>query len=161
MNKKYKRRNVTIILLILLIIILLCIGYWYLHKPDETPEPFFDPNSIDWQGEQELMKEKMDSENINIPCFEKLVFSKGETSQQVNIYNPETNPCYMVASLIIEEETLWQSKMIEPDKGFYTIELNHALEAGEYNAYMLYQFYATEDLAEYNSAKILIDLVVQ
>lgn len=161
MNHKKKHRKLFVVLFILLIIILLCIGYWYLHKPDTTPEPFFDPTSVDWQGDQELLKEKMDSGNIIVPCFEKLVFAKGETSQQVNIYNPETNPCYMVASLIVGEETLWKSEMIEPYKGFYTIELNHALEAGDYDAYMLYQFYATEDLTEYNSAKVLFDLVVQ
>lgn len=158
--KNKKKRNLIIVLLILLII-LLCIGYWYLHRPQSSPEPFFDPDSIDWQGEQDLLKEKMDSENINIPCFEKLVFVQNETSQQVNIYNPETNPCYMVASLIVEDEELWKSEMIEPDKGFYTIELNHALEAGNYNAYMLYHFFAIEDLTKYNSAKISFDLVVQ
>lgn len=136
-------------------------SYWYLHKPDEPPEPFFDPDAIDWQGEQELLNEKMDSENIDIPCFEKLVFVKNDTSQQVNIYNPENNSCYMVASLFIENEELWKSEMIEPDKGFYEIQLNHALEAGDYNAYILYQFYALEDLTEYNSAKVNFDLIVQ
>ena len=159
--KNKKKRNLIIVLLILLIIFLFCIGYWYLHRPDSSPEPFFDPDSIDWQGEQDLLKEKMDSENINIPCFEKLVFAQNELSQQVNIYNPKTNPCYMVASLIVEDEELWKSEMIEPNKGFYEIELSHTLNVGSYNAYMFYQFYAIEDLAEYNSAKITFDLVVQ
>ena len=78
--KNKKKRNLIIVLLILLII-LLCIGYWYLHRPQSSPEPFFDPDSIDWQGEQDLLKEKMDSENINIPCFEKLVFVQKNTSK--------------------------------------------------------------------------------
>lgn len=61
--------------------------------------------------------------------------------QKVNIHNPETNTCYMVISLIVEDETIWKSEMIAPNKGFYEIELNHSLDSGTYSAYLLVECY--------------------
>lgn len=157
---KYPKMKI-IVLLILPLAVIGCGIWWHFHQTLPIPDPNLDENASDWNGVQEQRKEKLDSDNIEIPCFEKLVFSASETKQQVNLYNPESNSCYMVISLVLEDETLWESEMIEPNKGFYSIELNHALEVGHYTAYFLYHCYSLEDLSEYNSAKVAVNLVVQ
>ena len=151
------------ILLILLVLLAVGggIGWWCLYPDAPVAFPNFDPNAEEWHGNQELDRERVDSDSIRLPCMEKLVFKAGETVQQVNLFNPEENTCYMIISLELEDETLWESELVEPGKGFYTIELNRALDVGKYNAYIRYQCFSQNDLSELNGAEVAFNLTVQ
>ncbi|MDO5785821.1 MAG: hypothetical protein Q4P20_12240 [Eubacteriales bacterium] len=151
--------------ILLILLLLLAVGggiVWWCLPPDvPVTFPNFDPNATEWQGDQELDKERVDSDSIRLPCMEKLVFMAGETEQRVNLYNPEENTCYMIISLELENETLWESGLVEPGKGFYTIELNRALDVGKYNANIRYQCFSQNDLSELNGAEVAFNLTVQ
>lgn len=162
MNTPKKRKRKIIVLLLCLFILLIAGAFClYLYRITPRPEPNFDPNAVDWIGDQELTKEKIQAENINLPCFEKLVFTSGLTEQKVNFHNPADNSCYLKISLMVNEEILWESELLAPDKGFYTIELQHPLDIGHYDAYLLYQCFSLDDLSPYNNARVAVDVISQ
>ena len=47
--------------------------------------------------------------------------------------NPEGNPCYFTFTLVLKDtdETIYQSKMVEPGKAITQITLSKELSAGE------------------------------
>ena len=155
-----KKKSILLILLLLLAVGG-GVGWWYLHPDAPVLFPNFDPNATEWQGDQELDKERVDSDSIRLPCMEKLVFKAGETEQRVNLYNPEENTCYMIISLELEDETLWESEVIKPGTGFYTIDLNRVLDTGHYDAYIRYRCFSPLNMSELNGANVAVKLTVQ
>ena len=63
-------------------------------------------------------------------------------------------------SLVVDDQSLWQSGFIEPGKGFYEIELSEPLKDGTYNAYLVYDCF-TVDGIKLNSAQVKFTLYVQ
>lgn len=83
---------------------------------------------------------------ILVPGYSGAKIKAGETTLALRIGNPAENTCYLQATLKLEDGTvLYESGLIEPGKGYETIELNQPLEAGEYNAVVHYQGYSMED----------------
>jgi hypothetical protein len=83
--------------------------------------------------------------------------------QQVNFVNPKGNPCYFRISLVVDEETVYESKLIPPGKGIYEIQLNRSLPAGRYpHAILRYQCFSLEEpSAPLNGADVVLNLRVQ
>lgn len=164
MEKKQNPKKKWIILLLLLFLIALVIGggifLYYQRQP--LPKPYIDDNAVEWEGNQELDHAGKESgEKISIPCFESLVFKANQTTQKVNLYNPENNNCYFVISLIVEQDTLFKSDMIAPNTGFYEIELSEELAAGQYSGIIVYECYSLTDLSPMNGGSFHFDLTVQ
>lgn len=113
-------------------------GFAYLgvkYNPNNRVLTITDDNSVNWKGEQELERSgSADTNKIRISCFQELTFKKDSNVQKVNIYNDSKNKCYMKFSIIINDRVIWQSDYVEPDKGFYEIELEKPLEKGCYEA---------------------------
>lgn len=117
----------------------------------------------DWQGEKEVYTGKKNENTIDIPGFDVMNLKAGETSQNVNLYNPEQNTCYFKMTLSLSDGTkLWESGLIEPGKGLYNITLSKALDAGTYeNAVLKYDcFTMDENQSPLNGAEIKIKLNV-
>lgn len=141
-----KQRTKKLLIIIFILVIAIIAGLCIMNQNGlvgVNPQIISDDDAVDWNGNQKLdgYKNGNGSDRISIPCFDGLVFKTNQTTQKVNIHNPETNTCYMVISLIVEDETIWKSEMIAPNKGFYEIELNHPLDSGTYNAYLLVECY--------------------
>ena len=73
---------------------------------------------------------------------------------QIVLLNPDGNPCYFRFSLILSEtdEELYRSGLIPPGMAVTDIELNRALEAGEYALRIRIESFSLSDRSEMNGA---------
>ena len=163
-KKHRKQRNLLIaIIAVLLLIILLLSLRCCQGSPADPQTPNLDNNAVDWQGSQQLQtpNNQGSSGKISIPCFESLLFTANEKTQKINLYNPASNRCYFVITLKVNDEVLFKSEMIAPNKGFYEIELLDTLEAGDYVCIVIYETFSTADLTPMNGGSFDFDLKVQ
>ena len=118
-----------------------------------------DSNSVKWNGKKETEKVRQDVRYIEIPGISQMVFVAGETSQRVNIHNPESNDCDIVFTLSIDNEAIWKSGKCEPGFGYYDIEIAKYLDEGTYQATLLHECYRGKE--QLNSAKMNVEIIVQ
>jgi len=156
-KKEDKNRKLAIVLLILLIILLFAaIGIWvyqhYFTKPENEGGTYIDSNASSWDDGMDNAGEI--EGRILVPGYSGAQMKEGDTVLSLRIGNPEENTCYLKATLQLEDGTvLYESGLIEPGKGFEEIELNQALEAGNYEAAVHFQGYTMdEEPKELNSS---------
>ena len=82
---------------------------------------------------------------------------------QMNLMNPEGNPCYFTFTLVLKDtdETIYQSKMVEPGKAITQITLSKELSAGEYPAILKISTAVMDDGRAMNGANVETVLKVQ
>ena len=70
---------------------------------------------------------------------------------------------YMSFALVLEDndEVIYQSKLVEPDKHLQHITLTRPLEKGTYDAYVLIKPYKSDMATECNNGKVMITLNVK
>lgn len=96
-------------------------------------QPEIDDSATEWTGQKETYTGKQTRDTIDIPGFDAMSFRAGTTDQTVNLYNPEQNTCYFRMSIYLPDGTkLWESKLIEPGKAVYDLNLDQPLNEGEY-----------------------------
>lgn len=136
---------------IICVIVFIFFGYNFFLKP-----------SIDFEENQTLQQNTVQSEKISIPGFEAWTIESGQTKASTNFYNPDTNTCYFVISVILDDsnKTIYESKYIKPGQHLYEIELTQPLEKGKYKATLHYSTYAMGDLTPLNGADVPFELVV-
>ena len=99
---------------------------------DDQALPELEEGAVDWQGAKPRETGGV-TQGIAIPGYKSITIDSGKSDVEVNLQNPEGNPCYFVISLVLDDGTvLYKSKMIEPGKGLYEISLSEPLEKGEY-----------------------------
>lgn len=149
-------------LIILLFVILLLIAFIFLFnrqgKTDNLLLPI-DKLAEKWKGDQDLPTNGENKE-IDIPGFKTLVFYTNQTSQKVNFYNPKENDCLFKLTLYADDKQLWESGYIQPNDGYYDIEISDSLNVGEYTGKLLYQCYK-DDGTQLNSAVVTFKLIVK
>lgn len=118
---------------------------------------------VDWEGIKPTGTSAFLADGIRIPGYKSISIEADTTEVSVNLHNPEKNNCYFVIRLVLldPEETLYESKMIEPGKGLYHIVLSRALRSGSYRAQLQYEPYDMATLARLNGAVINLDLIVE
>lgn len=138
------KKNKKIFLVSLLLCLLIVVSAGRYFNTDQNKE--IDTEGQTWTGKKTNDAQKK-SDSIAIPGFESMTFSKNQTLQSVNFYNPEVNNCYFKLSLLLPDGTkIWESKFIEPGNGVYEIDLDQTLEEGEYNSTILkYQCFTIDD----------------
>ena len=129
-------------------------------------QPDLDDGAVDWRGEQPQSKPQTGDgrAGIAIPGYKSISLKANVREQQVNLYNPDVNDCYFVMSLILPDGTkVWQSKMIAPGKGLYTITLDQEIPAGTYeNSILKYECYKRDDtLTKLNGSEVKLILEVE
>ncbi len=118
-------------------------------------------DAVDWEGIKSQNTGGVTA-GIAIPGYKNITIKAGTTDVKMNLQNPEGNPCYFVISLMLEDGTvLYKSKMIEPGKGLYEIELLNTLEKGEYAAAVKYETYSLDELNPLNGALVKITLIAE
>lgn len=149
-------------LIILCIAVLLLIAFIFLSgrqgKEDKPLLPI-DELAEKWKGNQDLPSSGQNKE-IDIPGFKTLVFKANQTSQKVNFYNPSENDCLFKLTLYADDKQLWESGYIQPNDGYYDIEINNLLDVGEYTGKLLYQCYK-DDGIQLNSAVVTFKMIVK
>lgn len=118
-------------------------------------------NAVDWEGVKTENTGGITA-GIAIPGYKNITISAGTKDVKINLQNPEGNPCYFVISLILSDGTvIYKSKMIEPGKGLYEIELLESLEKGDYDATVKYETFSLDGLTPLNGAEVKITLIAQ
>lgn len=149
-------------LIILLFVILLLIAFIFLfNRQGKTDNPLLpiDKLAEKWKGDQDLPTNGENKE-IDIPGFKTLVFYTNQTSQKVYFYNPKENDCLFKLTLYADDKQLWESGYIQPNDGYYDIEISDSLNVGEYTGKLLYQCYK-DDGTQLNSAVVTFKLIVK
>ena len=118
-----------------------------------------DPNATNEQVQEESVES---AAGISIPGFEKLVFQADSLTQDVAFENPEQNDVYFIIYLTINDEIVYESKLIEPGKGIYSIKLPTSYAAGEYAGKLTYETRSMSDSNEQkNGAEINVPIIFE
>lgn len=146
---KRKTYNLIIVLLILILGIGLFIIYQLMQREDVAgSSAHIAEDASEWDDGIENEEEKVTG-RILVPGYSGASIKEGEKVLSLRIGNPKENTCYLKATLQLEDGTvLYESGLIEPGKGYETIELYDSLEAGEYNAMVHYQGYSMDESKE-------------
>ena len=115
----------------------------------------------DWTGKKEVYEGKKNIDSISIPGFDVLNIRAGAKEQKVNFYNPPQNTCYIRMTMKLSDGTvLWESKMIPPGKGMYSLTLNRTLKEGTYEDSVLHYdcFEMNDDLTPLNGSDVVFKL---
>lgn len=102
--------------------------------------------------------------NVSVPGVGYINAQAGETAVNVNLYNPEGNPCYFRYEIVLKDtgETIWKSdELISPGMQVNQIELSHALEQGDYPAVLKITILSLDEQAELNGSEIGFELRVK
>lgn len=136
---------------------------WNPYPEKEKSIEKVDNSAEDWTGKKETYSGEKNTDTIDIPGFDAMNLKAGVTGQSVNLFNPEQNNCYFKVSILLSDGTvLWESDLLEPGKAVYEININQALEAGEYeNAVLKYQCFAMDaEQTPLNGSEIKLTLNV-
>lgn len=162
-KEKEKKNKVYIIIIIVLLLLLLGAIIFILVSHHSTPADTLTPDSsaADYDGNHQTPHLADGTPGIAIPGqAESLVFIAGQTTQQINIYNPSANDCLFLPSLFVDGVKVWQGGYLAPGKAYYNIDLDTPLKSGEYSAYVLYECFK-DDGSALNNAKVSFKLVVK
>lgn len=114
---------------------------------------FYNPNGNLWY-ECEKCHHELDE---NYKC------KNDKCNEQYSVDTAKTNCFYMSFALYLNEndECLYQSKLVEPNKHIQQICLNRAIQQGEYDAYVFIQPYMSDMKTPLNNGRVGIKLIVQ
>ncbi len=120
-----------------------------------------DPNAVDWKGTQTEAPATV--KGIKLPGYKSLTVQSGKREVVLNLHNPKENDCLLVMrlSLVDSGETLFESKMIEPGKGLYGVNLSRPLKPGTYAATLQYEAYDRNTLTRLNGASMNLNLIAE
>ena len=101
-------------------------------------------------------------DTIAIPGYAQLVMKAGELLQDVELYNPEGNPCYFIISIALPDSTeIFKSSPIKAGQKTDVIKLSQPVKAGTYEgAVMKYSCFSALDDAPMNGANTKFTLEV-
>lgn len=160
MSKKQKR--ILVICLLCAVVILAVVLLRSCDTPTESQEQkrasSTADNSLDYTPYID------DSKNqITIPAVNGFNFTSNSLTQTVDLYNPESNNCYFVISLLLSDSTeLFKSDYLKPGETLDTITLNQTLQRGLYkNCRLVYSCYTLDNKSPLNSGNIKLEINVQ
>lgn len=147
-------------LLVALTVGSLFLGMW-IHQQISAREGI-DPNAKEYQGIFASAGEN-EGDEITIPGYSDIFFPADTQTVQIVLLNPEGNPCYFRFSLILmqENETIYQSGLIPSGMAVTEIELDRALQQGEYALCVRIEAFSLSDRSEMNGADIETRLIVK
>lgn len=110
-------------------------------------------SGIKWDGNSITVNRDKPEKYIAIPCFTDVNFISNQTSQKVNIYNPEENECVMSFAIVLSDGTvIWESDNTCPGYGFHDIELAQQLLPGLYEARLITRCFTLDKKSELNGS---------
>ena len=154
-RKKNKTKKILIAILLILILAAIGLGVWFFLLNNDTSTDFSEPAA---SAETEKTED-----TIAIPGYEGLTLKADTKKQELSLKNPETNTCYFVITLYLEDGTeLWKSEMIKAGDVSKPIKLNQELSAGNYPAKLKYECYRMDkEKTPLNGAEMKLTLRVK
>ena len=154
-RKKNKTKKILIVILLILILSAIGLGVWFFLLNNDAPTEFSEPTA---SAETEKTED-----TIAIPGYEGLTLIADSKKQELSLKNPETNTCYFVITLYLEDGTeLWKSEMLKAGDISKPIKLNRELSAGNYPAKLKYECYRMDkEKTPLNGAEMKLTLRVK
>ncbi len=94
---------------------------------------------------KELQPVEKLTDSISIPQFESLELKADTLEQDLVLWNPEENYAKFRISIVLNDEVLWESKLLQPGEKTGPIVLTKTLPAGEYEARLVYNCFADDE----------------
>ncbi len=115
------------------------------QSPEETMEPI----------------EKL-TDTIALPQFAWLYLKADTIEQTLTFDNPPQNYVQLRVSIVLDDETLWESELLKPGESSGPVVLTRPLKTGEYGANLVYTCFTNdEEMNSLNGANSPITLKVQ
>ncbi len=158
LTKKQKMIILSVVAAVVVVVTAVCL-YRHFHPTGEVTS-----QAYEFEEGQEKDDTSGVAEGIAIPGYSEIRIPAGTTTAEVTLTNPSQNQVYFEISFYLPEtdEVIYTSKLIEPGKSLYEIELNQPLEEGEYDLTIQYATYAMdEDFTPMNGAEVNCKLIVE
>ena len=103
------------------------------------------------------------AEGIKIPGYPSITIAKDTEDVQMALMNPEGNPCYFKFVIVLKdsEETIFESKYVQPGDCIYDVKLNKPLAEGEYPAVIQISTIALDGETPLNGANVETVLIAK
>ena len=136
-----KKKTLRTLIVILLMIIAILLTFLVPEKKKDT--------GVKWNTE------KREVGYIKIPSFSEIYFTANTDVQGFNFYNPPTNKCAMIVTLVHDGTVYYQSDKITPGYGLHEITLSKALNSGDYQFSFIVECCGLDDTnnERFNGAK--------
>lgn len=152
MTNNKKKTILIFCILFLILCFTFCLIFNFIDDPTKS-------DGIIWNGRHNN-QHKTSSEYISIPGFDSIHFEPDQKVQKVNFFNPESNNCYMIFTLVVGSDVIWQSDKVYPGYGFYEIETNKSFKSGTYNAILKINCFNIESDKELNGGQLEFNIYV-
>lgn len=151
-HKKRDPRNLIIVILLVVAVIAVGIALWTgLSRDKGQDQPHF----------EEAEEEKL-TDTIALPQFAELDLMADTTEQTLTFENPARNYAYFRVSLVMDDETLWESELLAPGETSKPVVLQEPLAKGEYEVQLCYSCFSDEqEQNALNGAASPVKLIVR
>ena len=121
-----------------------------------------DPNAGDWTGSKPEDKQPS-SKGIKIPGYPSITIAADSKNVTMALLNPEGNPCYFKFEIVLKDtnETIYESKYVEPGKAITDVTLTKPLSAGEYPATIKISTLSLDGSSPMNGANVETVLIAK
>ena len=121
-----------------------------------------DENAGEYTGEKPK-DEGGAAEGIKIPGYPSITIAKDTTDVTMALLNPEGNPCYFKFEIVLKDtdETIFESKYVQPGDCIYDVTLNKPLAEGEYPAVIKISTIALDGETPLNGANVETVLIAK
>lgn len=173
MTRKKTNKAWWIIISILAVILIAGILVWFMFLRDQddyNDEDFFDPMAVTGilpdMSEEEIQEELnrvVEEGMLNISIASEIRFEDGGSKGLANISNTAANNYIFKVTVTLDDtdETVYQSGGIKPGQYIQYIELEEALEKGEYPATAVFTAYTQDTHQIVGSAGAQLTLYVE
>lgn len=118
----------------LLFLLFLAVLFAAVYVFSQTPAGVqLDPNSGKYKAPLEL-PENADNTHISLPGYSRVYMYEDDDAVELTLWNPESNPCYFVYSIRMQEtgEVMYESGYIAPGDAVSEVHLDRTLNEGVY-----------------------------
>ena len=151
-------RNVLLIVFAVIAIVAILVAVWAIVTRNK------DAPLVQETEQAEHTEEPVEILNgqIALPQFAWIYLAADTTQQTQTFQNPPQNFAQFRVSIILDGETLWESELLKPGETSAPVVLSRPLEAGEYEANLVYVCFTNDDaMSQLNGANSTITLKVQ
>lgn len=161
--KEHTGKNKIFIVIIICLCAVIIAGLIYFMKLKGGSDSAFKPD-LDSNAKTQTADDTGEKPTgIRIPGYPSITIEADKKDVQMNLMNPEGNPCYFTFEIVLNDtdETIYTSKMVEPGKAITEVTLDKALAAGEYPATIKITTASLTDGAAMNGANVETTLIAQ
>ena len=132
-SRKINQKDILLVIYALLTVVAVVIAvYTIVMKIREPAEA------------KESAVEKL-TDSIAFPQFEQIEFKADKVKQKISFFNPEENFVKFRVSIVLDDEVLWESELLQPGDRSEKVILTRPLTAGEYEARLVYHCFVDDE----------------